>query len=245
MDAFDFDNVKAEKANAMLRYHRLRDIAKLFRLVEVCLVIVFLSWTSTRLPFAVRISGEYFGKLIAVIASPAFIFVISNVIVITLLAKSGQLSGQTPTVNNVEADLYEKFIRNGENRADFRLEISPPAPEPEDIVYQDKEIICEVSTITTSKHESNESTTAADAISESKDYRRSQSENLKRQRSDKSCGTLRRSETGKCLKVLSFGQISAEKSCLVDKLSNEEFQRKIEAFIAKQISSSQPYPDKI
>ncbi|KAA8547395.1 hypothetical protein F0562_003741 [Nyssa sinensis] len=198
MDAINFDNVKAEKANAML-----------------------------------RISGEYFRRLIIVIVSPAFVFVVSNVIVITLLAKSGQLSCQKPTVNNVETDLYEEFIRNSENHVNFRFETSPPAPEPKEIFFQDKQIISEMNTIT-SNHKSNESTTDTDTVSESKVYR-SQSENRKTESSEKPCGKLRRSETEKCREYVIFGEIRGETSCLVDKLSNEEFQRTIEAFIAKQM----------
>ncbi|XP_059642460.1 uncharacterized protein LOC132284377 [Cornus florida] len=232
MDGFHFDNLKVEKANAMLRYRRLREIAKLFRFVELCIALVFLSWTSARLPFAVRISGEYFRQLIAIIVSPTFIFVLGNMIVITLIAKSSRFSAKTPISEHSETDLYDEFIRNSENRINFRSENFTPVTEPEEIVYQDKQIICEANTVITPNSDANGLTKATDTISESKAYRRSQSENLKRENSEKPCGKFRRSETEKCRKLESSGEIPAE---TVDKLSNEEFQRTIEEFIAKQV----------
>ncbi|XP_059658448.1 uncharacterized protein LOC132304741 [Cornus florida] len=235
MDAFDFDNVKVENANAMLRFHRLQKVAKLFRLLELCLVLVLISWTSTRLPFAVKISGEYFRKLLAIIVSPIFIFVLSNGIVVTLFAKSGQLSGQTPTVvDNAETYLCEEVMKNSENQFDFRSKIYTPVPEPEEIVFVDKQIICEVNTVTSN----NESTMVASPVMESKTFRRTRSENLKREiSSEKSHEKLRRSDTDKFLNDMYSDEFLPEKPCLFEKLSNEEFQRRIEAFIANKSSS--------
>ncbi|XP_059670822.1 uncharacterized protein LOC132316346 [Cornus florida] len=233
MDAFNFDNVKVEKANAMLRFHRLQKVAKLFRLLELCLVLVLISWTSTRLPFAVKISGEYFRQLLAIIVSPIFIFVLSNVIVVTLFAKSGQ----TPTaVDNAETDLCEELIRNSDNQFDFRSKIYTPVPEPEEIVFVDKQIICEVNTVTSN----NESTMVANPVMESKTFRRTRSDNLKREiSSENSHEKLRRSETDKFPNDMYSGEFLPEKPCLFEKLSNEEFQRRIEAFIAKQVKFHQ------
>ncbi|RVX16519.1 hypothetical protein CK203_006232 [Vitis vinifera] len=72
MDSFDFDSVKAEKANAMLKYRRLRNVTKLFRFAELFLVLILFFWIFTHLPFAIQISGEYFRKISTVIASHLF-----------------------------------------------------------------------------------------------------------------------------------------------------------------------------
>lgn len=221
MDAIDFDNVKAEKAKAMRRYNRLRTIAKLFRLIEICLALVLLSYISARLPFAVKISGEYFRRLISIIVSPFFIFLISNAIVITLLAKSRQ----SPTINNAETDLYRKFINYGSENC-------PPVPEPEKIVCHDKPIVSEVNTLSP---KSNEVAVVAVPVPDVKTFKRSVSEKMKRENLENNCGKLRRSGTEKCRKVVDSGEVLAETVYLFDKLSNEEFQRTIEEFIAKQV----------
>ncbi|KAF5960991.1 hypothetical protein HYC85_002200 [Camellia sinensis] len=224
MDALHFDNVKAEKAKAMLRYNRLRTIAKLFRLLEIFLALLFLSWISARFPFAVKISGEYFRRLIAIVVSPLFIFIISNVIVITLLAKSGQLSGKTPAINNAETDLYDELIKNIGNEINYGPEYCPPVPELKEIVYEEKQIVSEL---------------IAETVSYAKVLRRSQSEMLKRENSKKNCGKLRRSETKKCRRVEDSGEVPPKTVNLSEELSNEEFNRTVEEFIAKQVKFHQ------
>lgn len=228
MDTFKFDNLKTEKANAMLRYRRLRNVAKFFRILEFCLALLFLSWTSSRLPFIVKISRDYFRQLIALVISPLFIFLLGNVIVLTLLAKSGLLTAQS------SANLCDEFTRNIENSIKLEPDNCPPLPEPEEIIYQDKQIICGMNTVTSApNYDAIELTLVADqSVSDQKVYRRSQSENLKGEDSEKPCGKLRRSETEKFLGIERSGAETLE---LVDKLSNEEFQRTIEAFIAKQL----------
>ncbi|KAK3005168.1 hypothetical protein RJ639_015639 [Escallonia herrerae] len=236
VDIFDLHNVKAEKSYAMLLYRRLRDIAKLFRLAELCFLLVLLSWTSARLPFAVRISGEYFRYLISVVVSPLFIFLLGNVIVLILLAKSGELTVDSSASNNDEADLYEELMRAGENGMSTGPDGSPPVPEPEEIVYQDKQMICEVNlntSVTTTATKNCDEISCDDTIvaDNAKAYRRSQSENLKKP----PCEKLRRSETDICRKVSDSGERPPEAAEMVDHLSNEEFKRTIEAFIAKQV----------
>ncbi|CAK9152356.1 unnamed protein product [Ilex paraguariensis] len=239
MYALDFDNVKVEKANAMIRYYRLRNLAKLFRIVEVCLILVFLSWSSTRLPFAVRLSGEYFRLLIGIIVSPFFIFLLSNAIVVVLVVNSGQFSGQTPsseTENNAETNLCEEFINSSDNRIVYGSDGCASVPEPEDIVYQDKQIISESNTSTIPKSDSSEvPAMVVDKVSEAKAHRRSQSENFERESSKENCGKLRRSVTEKCRNLSNSGDTPGETVHLVDKLSNEEFQQAIDEFIAKQV----------
>ncbi|XP_043705115.1 uncharacterized protein LOC122654924 [Telopea speciosissima] len=111
MDCFDFDNVKAEKAKAMQRSLRLQKMANLFLYVEVCIALLLLSWFSTRLPFAVRISGEYFRELCLVLVSPCFVFLAGNAIILTLFAKSGKFSalGLSPNTSSTN-DIYDEFV---------------------------------------------------------------------------------------------------------------------------------------
>ncbi|KAI3669578.1 hypothetical protein L6452_40826 [Arctium lappa] len=240
MDIFDIHNVKVEKANATLHYRRFRKIARLFRLVELFLAVVLLSWISSRLPFLIKISGEYFRQLLSIIVSPLFIFLVGNVIVLTLVVKSGQLTGNPSTVGNDGSDLYEEIVNNVS-------EDVPPVLEQKEIVYQDKRIISEVNTKPIPGNCCNENEIevrnklTADSIPDldPKIYRRSQSENLMKRECflelDKLCGKLKRSETevGR-RKVDTPAEVEAVEN-VVDELSNEEFQRRIEGFIARQV----------
>ncbi|XVE82581.1 hypothetical protein DITRI_Ditri16bG0017100 [Diplodiscus trichospermus] len=224
MDSFDFDNVKAEKVKAMRRYNRLRSFAKVFRFLELLLAVLFLAWTLERVPCAVKISGELVLKLGGVIASPLFVFLVCNVIIITLIAKSGIFSA----VNNADSKLYEEIMKNAENRS--------KSESQEEIVYQDKEIISEVNTYSpTSEETERQSESDTDAeMDNPRVYRRSKSEKLAIKKStdeEKLKKELRRSETEKCLKI----ENNDEELFPEDKLSNEEFQRTIEDFIAKQL----------
>ncbi|KAL8231077.1 hypothetical protein R6Q57_000855 [Mikania cordata] len=235
MDIYDMYNVKAEKENAILQYRRFRNLAKLFRLVELFSAVILLSWISNRLPFVVRISGEYFRQLLSVIVSPLFIFLVGNVIVLTLVVKSGQLTGNFSVVDVAGTELYEEIVNNVS-------EDVPPVLEQEEIVYQDKQIISEVNTITKAV-EIIQATTKPlnDSVPDLdlKTYRRSHSENLTKSECimmpDKLYGKLKRSET-------EIGRPKVETPVeektavnVVDELSNEEFQRRIEGFIARQV----------
>lgn len=222
MDSFGFDNVKAEKAKAMRRFNRLRSLAKAFRFLELLSALLFLAWTFERLPFAVKISGEFLLKLGGVVTSPLFVFLVSNVIIVTLIAKSGIFSA----VNNVDSKIYDEIINNAENRSKSECQ--------KEVLYQDKEIISEASIDTLSSEET-EPEPEPDSEFEMdypRVYRRSKSEKLAIRKSwEEVTKELRRSETEKCRKVENMdGELVPE-----DELSNEEFQRTIEDFIAKQL----------
>ncbi|XP_010263601.1 PREDICTED: uncharacterized protein LOC104601818 [Nelumbo nucifera] len=229
MDSFDFDNIKAEKANAMLRYRRIRKIANLFRFLEACLALIIVSWFSARLPVAIKTSGEYFQKLCVVLVSPLFVFLLGNAIIITLFIKSDQFSGQTATASNSSHDIYDEFVKNSENRQKIRPE--SPEPSPEVIVYEDKETVSEGSTAARTYQD-------VQMISSTKTYRRIQSEKFTHESREKLHRELRRSETEKCQKVNSPDpDEKGEVTSYAEPMSNEdaeEFRRKIEAFIAKQ-----------
>lgn len=226
--AFDLDNPKIEKENAMLTYRRLRNLAKLFRILELCLLLIFISWISSRIPFILKSGTEYFRRLISIIISPLFIFLLSNVIVLTLVVKSGQLNTEKSVLN-----LYKEFTKDIEISVNSNAENRSAVSEEEEIVYQDKQIVGEINTL--------DSKSCSDSITqvnlqlpdytilEQKVLQRSQSENLK---AEKPGGELRRSESETSPKSETSGKRTAE---IVEELSNEEFQRAVEAYIEKQL----------
>ncbi|MBA0860088.1 hypothetical protein Goshw_013953 [Gossypium schwendimanii] len=205
----------------MRKYNRLRSIAKVFRIFEVLSALLFLAWTAERVPFAVKISGEFVLKLGGIIASPFFVFLICNVIIITLIAKSGIFSA----VRNADSKVCEEIIKTADTHS--------KSVSQEEIVYQDKEIISEVNTSTRECEDMEpEPEPESDSDFEADNprvYRRSKSEKLEREKVKKE---LRRSESEK--KCRKFENMD-EKLFPEDDLSNEEFQRAIEDFIAKQL----------
>ncbi|GMH25180.1 hypothetical protein Nepgr_027023 [Nepenthes gracilis] len=211
----------------MLRFHRFRRIEKLFRFVELYLVLALLFWLSTRLPFSAKLSGKYFRQLSGLLVSPLFVFIFGNAIVITLIAKSGQFS---KTTNDAGRELYE----------DLRSDNFGAIPDPEvvvyqdkEIVYQDKEIICEENATPAMREDKVSNVTEMELV-----YRRYQSEDSERENNGEMMPDemLRGSETYICRKRANYGDESDEDKVYPDGgLSNEEFRRTIEAFIAKQV----------
>ncbi|KAJ4963482.1 hypothetical protein NE237_023421 [Protea cynaroides] len=236
MDCFDFDNVKAEKEKAMQRYRRLRKMTNLFRCVEVCVALVLLSWFSTRLPVAVRISGEYFQELCLVLVSPRFVFLAGNVIILTLFAKSGQFSamGFSPKTSGRD-DLYDQFIKNNTDalsRQKSRVDDNPaPAPTPEELVYEDEETVDQEEIVRAFDNAYQEEEQVASSDSRVI-YQRSQSENLKTENNEEYNRELRRSETEK-YRIVGREAEEAAVAYAEDKMTIDEFHRKVEAFIAK------------
>lgn len=130
--------------------------------------------------------------------------------------------------------MYSEYANNIEISDNSNAENSSDVSE-EEVVYQDKEIIGEINTV--------ESKSCSDSIAEVKlqpEYsildekvlRRSQSDNSKTEISEKPGRELRRSESEMCTKNERSGESTAE---IVEELSNEEFQRAIEAYIEKQL----------
>ncbi|KAI4298319.1 hypothetical protein L6164_031893 [Bauhinia variegata] len=126
MDSFNFGNLQEEKANAILKYRQLRKFASLFRFIELCVVLVLISRLSIQLPVAVRSSGDYFRNLSVLVISPRFVFVVGNVIIITLFAQSGHFSAQGSPSKSSESDFYEEFIQKSTKHQKIGKQIKYP-----------------------------------------------------------------------------------------------------------------------
>lgn len=219
MEPFHFGGVirvrRAKKRDK--NFFHLRTIANLFRVMEVLVVLVLISWLSAQLPEAVKSSGEYFKGLKLAVLSPRFVFVLGNVIVIILFAKSGRFSGHDSAKKN---DFYSEFVKKSEGlNPGFR----PPVAASD---YQDKQVIfqrvapCKAADIS---HRSDATKPA---------YRRSQSEKLNRGQDEKAGRQLRRLATEKSFRCAE--KLSIEGPFPEDSMSNDEFRQTVEAFIARQ-----------
>ncbi|ESW03803.1 hypothetical protein PHAVU_011G043200 [Phaseolus vulgaris] len=197
MDSFSFNNLQAEKANAILKHRKLRRVASLLRIIEVCAVLVLVSRFSMQLPVAVRNSGEYFRDLSLFMNSPRFVFLIGNIIIIALFA---QFSAQG---NNVvqEPNLYQELIQN--------------------TTKNQETVVAEYS------RKKQRMKTGEAKISLEKGYRRCEREKRR--------GVMRRceSESEKGRKKIE-GVAVEEVARPEDGMSNEEFRRTVEAFIARE-----------
>ena len=215
MDSFEITNIKVEKANAIHKHRRIRKMASLFRIVEICVILILVSRFTLQLPFAVKISAEYFKDFALFLVSPRFVFILGNVIVAILFGKSGQFSLQDSAKKDPANDFYREFVQKSEKTQNIhRYEVE----------NREKKSIC------TEKLLCDEAYTSL----QTKGYRRSQSENFKRVNCEKSCRELRRGGTEKFKKSTNPGERLVKSSFPEDKMSNEEFRRTIEAFIARQ-----------
>lgn len=247
MDPFKLRKVKVDKANAILKYRRLRQITHLFRLVEICAVLVLISRLSAHLPDAVKNSGEYFRDLSVILASPRFVFILGNLIVIILFAKSGQFSGQDSAMRSSSFDLYQEFVKKSERRHGIHRDV---------VRYREQQSITETknrekqrtseakqgetqSTCEEKNREKQnifEERVVANTVSASreiKSYQRTRSENL-RHVTFENFAQLRRSQTEKFTESSESNMKLVNISYPEDSMSNEEFRNKVEEFIARQ-----------
>lgn len=233
MDALNIDNGKVEKSNVMSRFVHLKNVTKLFRIIEFRFLLIFLTWVSAHVPFFVKISAEYARQLMTIVFSPLFIFILSNIIVVTLLFQSSCFFPRYyQEQNEIDIYLYEEFILNNDYYMNFTYETPFPVQEPdENIVYLDKQTILE-------EKKYGENMKFVEALEGLKVHRRSQSESTIEGKTlgvDNCKKQFRRLETEKCWKVINSDETLAETVYMVDEMNNEEFQRAIEDFIAKQI----------
>ncbi|KAG2311696.1 hypothetical protein Bca4012_026149 [Brassica carinata] len=240
MGSNDFDNVKAEKAKAL---HRFKTIGFLFRITEICVALLLLCWIFTSLPFAVQISGAFLRRLTSVVSTPLFMFVLGNSIFVALLTtKSAVFSAASTVDGGTETDIYDAFIRTGGNRV-----VSSDVGDltEENVGYDDKQIINtetdpnpaaareDHAAVEPEKNSVSVTDSPKDDHPLTRVYRRSKSEvSAKQCPVTVSKPLLRRSETEKCLETVESGE---EVPFPEDNLTNEEFQKTIEAFIAKQL----------
>ncbi|CAN4116784.1 unnamed protein product [Withania somnifera] len=190
MDACDF------VTGVNLKLRSFKSIAKAFRVLEFFFLLLLLCWIFTRLPFVVRISGEYFRQLVGVVLSPVFVFILCNFIVLTLFWKYRRYSGNDGVFHNVAGAevVYNSFVENAEFLADFFSGNSSL-----ETVYEDKQMIFEEPETLTNK-----------ALMILEVPRRTQSEKMNKEKAEEISVKLWRSETEKCRKITNYDGVSPE-----------------------------------
>ncbi|XP_058780887.1 uncharacterized protein LOC131654990 [Vicia villosa] len=223
---------KPERFNKVQKHSNLRKITDLLRYVEMCVVLVLISRLSfQQLPLALKNYSEYFRGFAV---SPGFVFLIGNVIIITLVAQSGHFSNDSSKTKSSEHDLYLEFLQNSN-------------------VYQRIQG-CDQRKLGV-KVENNVKTRSVVKVSEKdeqgmdlevKEYRRCQSEielvrgvdsdNEKEQKVLLRCESENEKRKNGSIQVEKEKKMMVKNSSLYpeDGMSNDEFRRTVEAFIARQ-----------
>ncbi|MED6149621.1 hypothetical protein PIB30_064241 [Stylosanthes scabra] len=206
-------SLKPPKRNfhTIIKHRHLRTIATLFQYAEFCVGLVLFLRLSIKLPMALKNSSEYFGGFAV---SPRFVFLL-GFIIIALITQSAHFSGHDSSSQSSETDLYEEFIQN---RSSFKIK-----EMQENKIEQSTEGTEHVS------HTEKISKTNF-CLKEKKGYRRSQSEILRHVEREKPRHVLQRCESMKNR----GGSIGVSSSYPEGGMSNDEFRRTIEAFIARQ-----------
>ncbi|KAL8250600.1 hypothetical protein R6Q59_034293 [Mikania micrantha] len=224
MDSYGFiDDIQVEKANALARYKRFHNISKIFRLIEVFIGVVLISWTSTRLPTVFKASGEYLYVCSSYVLNQHVIFLIGNTIVVVCYVLSGHTDAGNETAS---PEIIENNHFRSRSEAVLNIEpVRPPVPETKQAVMKtDSEMPAEIAI----KQE-------AEQIER---FQRTRSAKLRREMPVKPRVELRRSVTERRRRVVTAGVGNSTPASFetVESLSNEEFRLAVEAFISKQQS---------
>ncbi|XP_055835963.1 uncharacterized protein LOC129904422 [Solanum dulcamara] len=241
MDNEVFDSVKFEKAKAISRYNRLQNMMKILQIFEVIVAVVLISWSWTRIPAAVKFSGEILVQVVDYLFKPHVVFLIGNAIVVAIVVLCRQTDAGSN--NSVTDDIHGDEIPYSEDHrstiitsycgSDVTDLSSASLPETAVSTMEDKQIIsseCKVPEMICNDMD----TAIIAATKQIQKFKRTQSEKLKRQITANPRRELRRSETEMCRTVVRPGDKQSTVPVeAVDTLSNEDFRLTIEAFIKK------------
>lgn len=252
MGSINLHKHKAEKSNKVQKHRHLRKIANLFRYLEMCVVLILISRLSfQQLPLALKNSSEYFRGFAV---GPGFVFLVGNIIIITLIAQSGHFSQHDSAKRrSSEHDLYLEFLKNSnmyqkiqgfdQKKLSVKVENNVKGRRINDgcmVKFSEKESKKSEDDNRMKLEEKQEIKTEMGL--EVKGYRRCQSEielvrgvnsdDVKDQRVLQRCESDNDKSKRKNIEV-----DKVKKSSLLypeDGMSNDEFRRTVEAFIARQ-----------
>lgn len=236
-----FDSVKFEKAKAISRYNRFQNMMKMLQIFEVILAVVLISWSWTRIPSAVKFSGEILAQVVHYLFKPHVVFLIGNAIIVAIVVLCRQTD--TGSNNSVTDDIHFDEIPYSEDQqstiitsycsSDVPGLSSASLLETAVSTTEDKQIVSSEHKVP--EMQCNNLNTAIDAATKQiQKFKRTQSEKLKRQITANPQRELRRSETEMRKIIVRPGDKQSTVPVeAVDTLSNEDFRLTIEAFIKK------------
>ncbi|KAK6245432.1 hypothetical protein QQP08_022287 [Theobroma cacao] len=109
MASSEFDNVKAEKEDAVWRYNMERKLRMGLRLCGFCLALFLLlwSWFPTLIPDTVEVAGLYRRRFVSTFNKPLVTFILVNIIILAVYILSSQKQSQKQTSC---PDLYDEYV---------------------------------------------------------------------------------------------------------------------------------------
>ncbi|KAL3639135.1 hypothetical protein CASFOL_017042 [Castilleja foliolosa] len=226
-----FDIVKFEKANTIARFNMFLRIAKSRHILEAVVLLGLISWSTALFPAAAKMVAGKVVRFSAYIFNHHFIFLIGNAIIALLFFMCRRNDGASSAASSAAGDLYEDYVNHRE--AAIHVELAPPQPSPMPdktsclaAVGGDEEVVVPQS----------DDVAVAIEVAERqiRRFQRTQSERLRREIGVRPQAEFRRSESENRRKSVS----SVDESITSDmeRLSSEEFRRRVDAFIGKHWS---------
>nr|XP_007136625.1 hypothetical protein PHAVU_009G059900g [Phaseolus vulgaris]ESW08619.1 hypothetical protein PHAVU_009G059900g [Phaseolus vulgaris] len=216
-----------DKANAMRRFQRKLNLENIFHLFNVGAAILLFSH-SFSFPITLQTLSHLHHTLISLFHNSFYAFLLLNAIILFLFALSNNNNKNNNSNNNVGActDLYNEILNHDESR----LIVTAPQEQPRTAEKEFEETVTAVTETTTACSCTTVTTVTegeAVSVSEKKRYRRVQSESYERRMVVAAArGELKRWKT-----VGLRRPFESELRC-VEELSEEEFNRAVEEFIA-------------
>ncbi|OWM75045.1 uncharacterized protein LOC116214495 [Punica granatum] len=242
------NTVKAEKAKATLRYQRMSQLKILMHVVEACVALfILISWCSGGgFSLVVDSSIDRSRRLLDLLRKPFTVFILSNIIIVVIALLSGSGAGsdrkqKTGPEANLSDRIYDEYLsRRGATHVNSvhtlvpeksldevgpanNLQIVPYVAEQQEPA---KPVAYKVSRVPVS---SSSAVTVAEEGSP-RHYRRTRSAVVAKPCRQENDWVLRRSMTENG-RTTARGELARAPS--VDDLSNEEFNQKVESYIAR------------
>ncbi|XP_057728012.1 uncharacterized protein LOC130943935 [Arachis stenosperma] len=208
------------KFHTILKHHHLRTIATLFHYAEFCVVLVLIFRLSIKLPMALKNSSEYLGGFVV---TPRFVFLLGNFIIVALFVQSGHFSSNGSSTQSSETVLYEEFIQKCSSYKNKEIQ------ERTESIKHNQNVDAKRVSLRCNEIHGEKITKTVICLEEKKEYRRCRSDILRHVEREEPRHVLYR-----CESVKNRGNVGISGSYPEDGMSNDEFRRTIEAFIARQ-----------
>ena len=256
MASFEFVNVKAEKEDALWRYNMEKKLRIGLRLTGILLALFLLScsWFPTLIPDTVEVAGDFGRRFVSTFNKPLFTFVLVNIIVLVVSI----LSSQKPTQKQTNSsNIYYEYVSSSrsiptatsavanatltteETMVDKQIVLVEnavslsPVKQPQttvDTVTETKISLSPVEQPTTIRTVTKIKPDVSSTEVKQKEYRRTRS--MVSESRNQRHREFRRSETAINKELVISGREPPRKS--MDEMSSEEFQLKIDSFIAEK-----------
>ncbi|KAE8709875.1 CYP722 protein [Hibiscus syriacus] len=167
MASFEFDNVKAEKEDALWRYNMEKKLKIRLHLTGFLLALFLLSWSwfPTLISATFAVAGDFLRRVVSTFNEPLFTFVLANFIIMVIYIISGQKQTQKQATST-DMDIYDEYVCSSRRSIPTHT-ASTVAPETEETVM-DKQIIFEVNAAPLSPAKQLETTVDTDTIRDTK-----------------------------------------------------------------------------